>query len=612
MNHALFLLLSFAALWEMYLLARLFGKGSVHTLLVLFAAVAAMSELVLLLQTASFLNELETGWTLAAASILVLVQGVLIGVLNRRYGGGEKTPSSGWNGLLWLVGAAVTLRVITYDPPPIYHDGLTYHLSFAVEWLKNGNLNPPFQAYGDLAPPFYPIDSSLLYLWNLIFTRSDFWARFTQAPFLIVIAAAVLSICESLRSRIQTGFTATLFLFTTRILRYAHRDQGNDVILAALLLAAVAFLIEIHRSQSKLAFAGFPLAVSLAIGTKYLAVAYAPPLICVYLWLIWRNRSPVWLLWAALTLVCLASFSYVRNWIVTGSALFPASFNLPGLRANSGSLDFYAHPFAEGCRTLSEFTDVLGTSCILIAGGALLFWGIQLRKGFRSIESLLFFISVISVVAFYTIVPYRHCRFLLFPLLVLLPVFAKGVGELALFDRKFLAAAADHLSQHWKKLFALSCVIILGLCFRIPSYERDRYDLWASQKVAGRRYGNGWKWIQNKQEDAGPLRIAMSATQNIPYPLYGSAFENTVLFVPKNAGSNLDFGLSSQNLYPFLNISEDEWKQALLQIKPNYFFSGVDMTDAVFGKEDEWARKHTEMFSLVYQDPEVRIYHMKK
>jgi hypothetical protein len=613
MGHACFLILSFSALLETYLLGRLLSKGSPHALLILFAAVTAMSELVLFLETASFLHGLESGWILASGSILLLIQGLLIRVLSRRYAVAEKASPSGWNGLLWLAGLAVALRIITYAPPPIYHDGLTYHLSFAAEWLKNGNLNTPFQAYGDLAPPFYPIDSSLLYLWNLIFTRSDFWARFTQAPFLIVIAAAVLSICENLQTRFQTGVVATMTLFTIRILRYAHRDQGNDVIVAALLLAAVAFLVEIHRSRSKLAFAGFPLAVSLAIGTKYLALAYVPPLVCIYLWLAWKERSPGWLLWTAFTLVCLASFAYVRNWYVTGSALYPASFDFPGLRAHSGSLDLYTHPFAERCRSFSEFTSVLGTSWLLIAGGTLVFCVVRITKVLRSVESLLLSISVVSVVAFYWIVPYRHCRFLLFPLLVLVPVFAKNVGELPLFNQPFFIVSVDSLSRHWKKLFALSCVVVLGLCFRIPSYEHGKYDLWASQKVAGRHYGPGWKWIQERERASGPLRIAMAATQNAPYPLYGSTLDNTIFFLPKDGRKeSLRYGSTSRDLLPFQDISEQEWTNAMLQLKPDYFFSTIDMTVDTFGKEDEWARKYTNVLSLVYQDPEVRIYRVKE
>ena len=206
MGHAMFMLLSFSALWEAYLLAQLIDRTRSHLLHVLFAAVLGMSELVLFLETASLVHRLTSGWLLASATLFLAVQGLLILPLRRRHAVSDTaaSPSAG-SGLLWLVGLAVSLQIVTHRLPPIYHDGLTYHLTFAVEWLKNGNLNPPIQAYGDLPAPYYPINSSLLYLWTLALNHSDFWTRFTQAPFLILIAGAVLSICQTFASARSDG-----------------------------------------------------------------------------------------------------------------------------------------------------------------------------------------------------------------------------------------------------------------------------------------------------------------------------------------------------------------------------------------------------------------------
>lgn len=613
MGHAIFLLLSFSALWEAYLLAQLVGRTRSHLPLVLFAAVAAMSELVLFFEIASFLHRPESVWIPASALLLLVVQGLLILVLHRRHAVSETVSASAGSGLVWLVGLGVSLQVIAYGLPPIYHDGLTYHLTFAVEWLKNGNLNPPIQAYGDLAAPFYPINSSVLYLWTIALSHSDFWTRFTQAPFLILIAGAVLSICQNLQARVQTELVAIATLATVPLLRYAHHDQGNDVILTALLLVSLAFLVEMARSGSRLAMAGFPLAISLAAGTKYVALAYIPLPVCVYVWLLWKRRARLWLVWLTLSLTGLASFSYLRSWYVTGSALYPATFDVPGLRARFGSLNPFQHPYGGLCRSFSEVTDVFGATWFLVAAGALVFYALRIRRGPRPVESLLLAVSALSVVAFYGIVPYRHCRLLLFPLLALVPLFATGIGELGLFDQSRFASLDRALSRHWRALFALTCIVFTAACFRIPSYERQKYDTWATLPVAGRRYGAGWRFIDERERASGPLRIAMSATQNIPYPLYGRTFANAVFFLPRDGRpESLYYGLATRDPHPFQGISQSEWKHAILKLRPDYFFSAVDMNSAVFGKEDAWAASDTGSFSLAYQDPEVRIYKVRE
>ena len=613
MGQAMFMLLSFSALWEAYLLAQLIDRTRSHLLPVLFAAALGMSELVLFLETATLVHRLTPGWLQVSATLFLVLQGLLILVLRRRRAMSSTALPSAGNGLLWLVGLAVSLQIVTHGLPPIYHDGLTYHLTFAVEWLKNGNLNPPIQAYGDLPAPYYPINSSLLYLWTLALSHSDFWTRFTQAPFLILIAGAVLSICQSLQARVQTELVAVATLFTVPLLRYAHRDQGNDVILAALLLVALAFLVEIPRSGSKLALAGFPLAISLAAGTKYVALAYIPLPVCVYVWLLWKRRAWLWLVWLTLSLMGLASFSYLRNWYVTGSALYPATLDVLGLRARFGSLDPFRHSYGGLCRSFVELTDVFGATWYLVVAGALVFSALRIRRGPRPVESLLLAVAALAVLAFYGIVPYRHCRLLLFPLLALVPIFSMGVGELRLFDRSPFAALDRVLSRHWRTLFALTCIVLIATWFRIPSYERQKYDTWANLHVAGRRYGGGWRFIHERQRGSAPLRIAMSATQNIPYPLYGSTFANAVFYLPRDGRrESLYYGLSTRDPHPFQGISETEWKQAVANLRPDYFFSAIDIDWTVFGKEDAWAAKDTATFSLVYQDGEVRIYAVRE
>ena len=59
MRHAVFLLVSAAALWQAYRLGQLLDRRSSHVLVFLFAGVTATAELVVLLQSAALAGALE-------------------------------------------------------------------------------------------------------------------------------------------------------------------------------------------------------------------------------------------------------------------------------------------------------------------------------------------------------------------------------------------------------------------------------------------------------------------------------------------------------------------------------------------------------------------------
>ncbi len=624
MAHLAFLALTTLLFIQTYLLARRIDRRALPSQAVLFAAVAGLAEIVVLLQ----LNPARSGLALRVVALL-LIQGALLWWFRIPRAGaavglrarevppleagahevfsqepGERPDPA--RALLWIPVIVVLLQMLTYLDPPAYHDGLTYHLAFAVEWMRNGTLDPPLQAYGDIAPPFYPLNSSLLYLWNLALPGSDFWARSTQAPFVVLVAAATLALCRAMDGRFATALVAILALFAMPQLRAAYREQGNDVILAGFLLTAVAFLVDIHRSGSRVARAGFPLAISLALGTKFLAVAYAPPLVLSYLWLVRKTRPFAHGLWLLVCVLGLAAFPYVRNWHVTGSALFPATFDVPGLRASMaafGGYDVYRVSYGGGCRTASDLSEI-GATSLLILTGALIYCATRRRRLLRSPALWLFAMAAWSAIAFFAVVPYRHCRLLLFPVLLLIPLAAAAVGERRILDTAFATTVGARLSRLRMAFAVTGGVLLLALCARAPEYEREKYDRWASMKIAGRRYGQAWNRVQT-----GPMRIAMSATQNMPYPLYGRRFENTVFFVPADGTTRaLYYGLGSTTLSPFSSMTEREWTRAIHVLKPDVFWSAADLTTGAFGKEDEWARRHPELFELIHADADARIY----
>jgi len=49
---------------------------------------------------------------------------------------------------------------INLASPPFGWDSLNYHFTFAVEWLKHGNLDIPITVFDDPSPSYYPLNGS--------------------------------------------------------------------------------------------------------------------------------------------------------------------------------------------------------------------------------------------------------------------------------------------------------------------------------------------------------------------------------------------------------------------------------------------------------------------
>lgn len=529
---------------------------------------------------------------------------------------------SGTSFLLNSVGALVPilaviclLRMITYNTPPIAQDGLTYHLSFAVEWLQHGTFINPYQAYGDMLPVFYPLNGSMLYLWALAHTGSDFWARFAQVPFLIVIFLANLLIVQRLGGRFRASVLSLVLLFSIRFLRNAFHDQGNDLMLAGFLISAAGFLLEWLVGINGIVLLGFILSFSLAVGTKYLAIPYGIPLICLFVFQLARMKmvplqkakilGSVCVL-LALSCLVISGYWYIRNAHVTGSAVYPESFGLPGLRSTMTPPVLAGHPFQHRCGSLATLCAELGNSILLIVPLALVAVVRSRQTPLGRGAWMLIAISVTTIVFFCLAIPYRHCRFLIFPLLILVPLASCSLDSLI--PDRILPADPD-LRKVGRFAFYAALIIAGLMPLKAEDFRLHRYDRWANRKIAGMSYGKGWAFLNQRSTKNAGIKIAMTATQNVTYPLYGDAFQNSVFFVPSSGiGQDMYYRWETTDIEPFRRVRKGNWFAALSKLSPDYLFSTVGMTSKLFSIEDEWARSRPGCFKSVYEDPQVRVY----
>lgn len=216
--------------------------------------------------------------------------------------------------------------------PPLAWDSLTYHMPLAGLWVQNGS-------YVDLPGPdaceyysHFPHNGELIFSWLMLPFRSDLPANLGNFPFLLLGGAAVYGVGEELNigdkhSRI---LAASLVVLSPPLFAYVT-TQYVDVQIFAETMAGTLFLLRFFRTgnarDAALAFAGF----GLAAATKVIAIQMF--VICLSLFLAalmfrrgtWRRRLGT--LCLVLAISGSAAFPwYLKNWLQTGSPLYPFAF----------------------------------------------------------------------------------------------------------------------------------------------------------------------------------------------------------------------------------------------------------------------------------------------
>ena len=234
---------------------------------------------------------------------------------------------------------------------PLNHiDDFTHHLRFPVEWMKMRRIAICFAPFGFDAPSYAPCNAELFYLWLMLPFRSDILAKVGQFPFLLAGAAAVYRLAIQMRAGPSASLCgACLFLLSPAALRQSV-SANVDVALAFLFVASVSCLVDYVRERRMRSLAAFAIALGLMLGTKLFAGLLA---VCLLLAGSpaflggprdrWRIASPSVLgaraAVGALLAVAFGGFWYIRNWLVTGSALYPMAVRMFGLTIMPGAYD---------------------------------------------------------------------------------------------------------------------------------------------------------------------------------------------------------------------------------------------------------------------------------
>jgi hypothetical protein len=400
--------------------------------------------------------------------------------------------------------------------PPESWDGLGYHLPLAWRWVSQGN----FDLAGWSGPQrYFPWNGELLPAWMaLLDGRSLAAAKLAQVLALPLLGGAGAVLGRRLAGRAWSAPCAVALAALPIAILHAGIPYV-DALHAAFWLSAAAFAAAWDRSGRRVHLLAAALAFGLALGTKSTLYFMAPLAVPVLAPLVEgaerRRRFLRALPWAAALAFAAGGACYLRNWIETGSPIFPYALKLAGVTIFPGpsrpgellvaverwfvpaASGWLTYPLRETMRGAVRYSSENGFGPLFAAGWFLLPWSAFLAWRRRD-RALLAFLALVPGTAlfFLTLHPTREPRYVIF--LAGVPIVGLAAALKGLRGRARLAAVA---------LWSLG--VVWGTLGVLDYAARDSGLLYAwSELKAGRRpdpdayyerqyesLGRGWAFL---------------------------------------------------------------------------------------------------------------------
>jgi hypothetical protein len=252
-------------------------------------------------------------------------------------GGGGGSPAAtgpaGPGTLVWVVTVGVIGVVFAHwgltakdalDRGIFNFDSLWYHMPFAVDMAKSHSTTGLHYTETVFTNWFYPQNSELLHATGILLTQRDTLSLFLNFAFLGIAFLAAWCIGRPYGRGHLTVVAAAIVLECHTLVVREPGAAKNDLVAAALLLAAVAILINAWQGRDRPV--GWPLAapglaVGLAVGTKSTAVAMAFALTAAVIVLAPSGRRWAAAGWWFVPALLGGGYWYLRNLIVAGNPL---------------------------------------------------------------------------------------------------------------------------------------------------------------------------------------------------------------------------------------------------------------------------------------------------
>lgn len=231
----------------------------------------------------------------------------------------------------WIAVAAFVLGMGVGHSPFTAYDSLSYHLFFPARWLQAHRLSIIPSPFSDEAQAYQPANGELWFLWLMLPFHGDFLARIGQFPFYLLGATTVYALARRLGAEpTHAVYAPTFFLITPTVVEQAV-GANVDLIHAVLFVTSLYLGIVAVDTNERRDWALWGVSTGLFLGTKYLALIYFPVLLALPL--LRRGRA----LWALPGIVMFAVPWYLRNWIIAGSPIYPATLRVVALTLGQGA-----------------------------------------------------------------------------------------------------------------------------------------------------------------------------------------------------------------------------------------------------------------------------------
>ena len=231
-------------------------------------------------------------------------------------------------------------------------DTLWYHMPFAARFAEEGSL-VHIHYVGDASPSYLPATAELFHAAGILALGNDLLSPALNLAWLGVAFLAAWCIGRPAGVGPATLAASALVIAGANFAETQAGSAKNDIVGLALLLAAVALIVNGREERPALGIAG--MAAGLAIGTRLNALAPVLALSIAVLALNPRRREVVGI-WG-LGLLVTGSFWYLRNLASTGNPL-------PWFGLELGPLTLHSvpPPFDCGNTTLADYAGRLGAA----------------------------------------------------------------------------------------------------------------------------------------------------------------------------------------------------------------------------------------------------------
>ncbi|OGI20327.1 MAG: hypothetical protein A2287_07855 [Candidatus Melainabacteria bacterium RIFOXYA12_FULL_32_12] len=241
--------------------------------------------------------------------------------------------------------------------PTCLGDCLAYHLARVGVWIQNQTLI--HYETTCVRQVIFPINSDILLLWPMIFTKKDYLAGFSQYfaywGNLVVLFALLTHLKLSIRRVLWT-----LFIFASLpVVILQSSSTQNDLVLGFFLFSSLYLFIK--QENKTLIFSA--IALSIALGIKSSVFFFLPAIGLVYLLISIKNKGRYFykplLIYVSILIpafIILSSFSYVLNYVNFGNPMGIQSY-VQEHAQNSVTYKFFV---ANLIRYLFSFIDLTG------------------------------------------------------------------------------------------------------------------------------------------------------------------------------------------------------------------------------------------------------------